>query len=195
MLSKVYKQIRVRRVDSIKPLSQTRRFHVSSYRTSHLPFLRSSLQHRHVPVSKSPFPMSTHLRCNSSNPQQNQAPKYWINPDNVPSGDHLKKYCQDLTQYAKDGKLDPIIGRDDEIRKTIRTLSRRTKNNPVLIGDPGAGKTAIAEGLAQAIVKGEVPDSIKGNRLMVCSLSLQKGFVDMFTVGIGTRSGCSGGWC
>ena len=70
-----------------------------------------------------------------------------MNPDNVPQGEHLKKYCQDLTQYAKDGKLDPIIGRDDEIRRTIRVLSRRTKNNPVLIGNPGVGKTAIAEGI------------------------------------------------
>ena len=78
----------------------------------------------------------------------------------------LEKYGRDLTQYARDGKLDPVIGRDDEIRRTIQILSRRTKNNPVLIGEPGVGKTAIAEGLAQRIFNGDVPESLKDRTLI-----------------------------
>ncbi|MFT4057850.1 MAG: AAA family ATPase, partial [Novosphingobium sp.] len=80
--------------------------------------------------------------------------------------DAMKKYARDLTQAAKDGKLDPVIGRDEEIRRTIQILARRTKNNPVLIGDPGVGKTAIAEGLALRIANGDVPDSLKDRSLM-----------------------------
>ena len=77
----------------------------------------------------------------------------------------LQKYAKDLVELAKAGKLDPIIGRDSEIRRTIQIISRRTKNNPILIGEPGVGKTAIAEGLAQRILKGDVPESLKGKKI------------------------------
>ena len=80
--------------------------------------------------------------------------------------DAMEKYARDLTQAARDGKLDPVIGRDEEIRRTVQILARRTKNNPALIGEPGTGKTAIAEGLALRIANGDVPDSLKGRILM-----------------------------
>ncbi|WP_122544963.1 ATP-dependent chaperone ClpB [Pseudomonas viridiflava] len=90
-----------------------------------------------------------------------------VNDPNVEeSRQALDKYTVDLTKRAEEGKLDPVIGRDDEIRRTIQVLQRRTKNNPVLIGEPGVGKTAIAEGLAQRIINGEVPDGLRGKRLL-----------------------------
>ena len=84
--------------------------------------------------------------------------------------DALKKFARDLTAAARDGKLDPVIGRDEEIRRTVQILARRTKNNPVLIGDPGVGKTAIAEGLALRIANGDVPDTLKDRRLMALDM-------------------------
>ncbi len=90
----------------------------------------------------------------------------------------LEKYCKNLTALAKEGKLDPVIGRDEEIRRTMQVLSRRTKNNPLLIGEPGVGKTAIAEGLALRIIQGDVPDSLKGKQLLV---------LDMGTLIAGTK--------
>ena len=82
----------------------------------------------------------------------------------------LEKYTRDLTEIAKNGGLDPVVGRDDEIRRTIQIIARRTKNNPVLIGDPGVGKTAIAEGLALRIINGDIPESLRDKKLLSLEL-------------------------
>lgn len=106
---------------------------------------------RRLRVTSRLAPLGTRSFAVGNGGNQGQA---WVNPENVPRGESLNKYGRDLTESAKTGHLDPVIGREEQIRRAIQILSRRTKNNPVLIGEPGVGKTAIAEGLAQRIALG-----------------------------------------
>ena len=107
---------------------------------------------------------------NESIQEEFQAAKAMQNPGGSPTP-ALDQYSRDLTQMAAEGKLDPVVGREKEISRLIQILSRRTKNNPCLVGEPGVGKTAIAEGLAQRILAGSVPETIKDKRLVVLDLS------------------------
>jgi ATP-dependent Clp protease ATP-binding subunit ClpA len=111
----------------------------------------------------------------SNNNQQQQLPP-WMHPQSNQIGHYLEQYCTDLSQMAADNKLDPVVGRHEEIRRCLQILARRTKRNPVLIGAAGVGKTAIAEGLAQLIQSGQVPDSMKHKRVLSLDLAaLQAG--------------------
>jgi ATP-dependent Clp protease ATP-binding subunit ClpA len=150
----------VRPICAVHPATRTSTPASSSIKQAALP--RSYHTSTALPVS---------FQTGGGDPNQPQQGQSWINPANVPAGEALRKYCHDLTQMARDGKLDPVIGRDAEMRRTIEILSRRTKNNPVLLGEPGVGKTAIAEGLSQRIMSGEVPETLKNRRVLSLDLA------------------------